>query len=54
MSQPSTSMRPEVGSNNPSNMAMVVVLPAPFPPSSAVVPPRRTLKLSASTATTSP
>jgi hypothetical protein len=35
-------------------MAMVVVLPAPLPPSSAQVAPRATVKLMPSTARTEP
>src|SRR5256885_1531233 len=54
MSTPSTSMSPAVGSSRPSNMAMVVVLPAPLPPSSPSTAPGGTAKVRSSTATTSP
>ena len=54
MSAPKTLASPEVGVTRPMSMAMVVVLPAPLPPSSAVMDPRRRLKSMASTATTSP
>ena len=47
-------MRPEVGTSRPSSMAIVVVLPAPLPPSSPTVPPAGTVKLMSSTASTSP
>ena len=43
-------MRPEVGSTSPMIMAMVVVLPAPLPPSSPVMLPRAMRKLMPSTA----
>src|SRR3989344_3433478 len=52
MSTPKTEMLPEVGSSNPSSMESVVVLPAPLPPSSAVVERSATSKLTSSTAMT--
>src|SRR5437660_672578 len=54
MSTPSTSISPAVGSSSPSSMAMVVVLPAPLPPSSPSTAPGATAKVRSSTATTSP
>src|SRR6266851_4566006 len=54
MSMPSTLISPAVGSSSPSSMAMVVVLPAPLPPSSPSTVPRGTAKVRSSTATTSP
>jgi hypothetical protein len=54
MSSPSTVTRPALGAKRPSRIAMVVVLPAPFAPSSAVVLPAGTAKLRSETATTSP
>ena len=39
MSAPSTVTVPEVGMTRPMIMAMVVVLPAPLPPSSPVIEP---------------
>jgi hypothetical protein len=51
MSMPSTAMSPLVGLSAPSRMASVVVLPAPLPPSSAVIEPRATVKETSSTAT---
>ena len=50
MSSPSTVIRPALGASRPSSIAIVVVLPAPLAPSSAVVLPRGTAKLSSSTA----
>ena len=50
MSSPSIRTAPAVGSNRPSSIAKVVVLPAPLPPSSAAVAPRATLKPIPSTA----
>ena len=50
MSSPSTCTVPEVGNNRPSRIDRVVVLPAPLPPSNAVVMPRATVKLIPSTA----
>jgi len=44
MSSPSTVTRPAVGVSTPSRIDSVVVLPAPLPPSSAVVVPARTAK----------
>src|SRR3989344_3662359 len=52
MSTPKTEMLPEVGSSSPSSMESVVVLPAPLPPSSAVVERSATSKLTSSTAMT--
>ena len=43
-------MRPEVGSTSPMIMAMVVVLPAPLPPSSPVMLPRAMRNETSSTA----
>jgi hypothetical protein len=40
MSWPSAVTRPEVGTSRPEQHAMVVVLPAPLPPSSPQVAPR--------------
>src|SRR5437879_8171561 len=54
MSTPCTSISPAVGSSSPSSMAMVVVLPAPLPPSSPSTAPGATAKVRSSTATTSP
>ena len=54
MSKPSTATVPEVGNSSPSSIEIVVVLPAPLPPSSATVAPRGTEKLMASTAATVP
>src|SRR5476649_691495 len=54
MSMPSTWISPIVGSSRPSNMAMVVVLPAPLPPSRPSTAPRGTVKVRSSTATTVP
>jgi hypothetical protein len=39
MSVPSTVTRPDVGITSPMMVAMVVVLPAPLPPSSPVTEP---------------
>jgi len=39
MSAPSTVTRPEVGVVSPMMVAMVVVLPAPLPPSRPVIEP---------------
>jgi ABC-2 type transport system ATP-binding protein len=50
MGWPSTWMRPEVGSTSPMIMAMVVVLPAPLPPSSPVMLPRAMRNETSSTA----
>ncbi|CUU43680.1 hypothetical protein BVIRIDIS_27060 [Blastochloris viridis] len=44
-------MRPWVGRTSPMVMAMVVVLPAPLPPSSPVTEPAARAKLMPSTAT---
>ena len=41
MSAPNTRASPEVGTTSPISMEMVVVLPAPLPPSSAVIEPAR-------------
>src|SRR5580704_12426135 len=54
MSTPSTWISPAVGSSSPSSMAMVVVLPAPLPPSKPSTAPRGTEKVRSSTATISP
>ena len=54
MSAPSTVTEPEVGVSRPSKIDSVVVLPAPLPPSSAVVEPAWTAKLTPSTAVTVP
>ena len=43
-------MLPLVGSSNPISIEIIVVLPAPFPPSKAVIVPSSTLKLISSTA----
>ena len=53
-SSPSTVTRPALAASSPRMMAIVVVLPAPLAPSSAVVEPVGTSKLTRSTATTSP
>src|SRR5215469_2217478 len=50
MSQPSTVARPKVGTTRPRIMAMVVVLPAPLPPSRPTVHPFGTVKFTSSTA----
>ena len=47
-------MRPPEGTSRPSSMAMVVVLPAPLPPSSPQVAPRGMLKDRRSTAGAAP
>src|SRR3989344_3197396 len=52
MSTPKMETLPEVGSSSPSSMESVVVLPAPLPPSSAVVDCAATSKLMSSTAIT--
>ena len=52
MSTPSTETAPEVGSNRPKSMAMVVVLPAPLPPNSPVTVPAAISTLRSSTAST--
>ena len=54
MSSPKTVTDPEVGRSNPSRMERVVVLPAPLPPSSAIIEPSATEKPMESTAVTSP
>jgi hypothetical protein len=54
MSQPSTVMAPAVGVSTPSSIDSVVVLPAPLPPSSAVVVPARTENDTSRTASTGP
>ena len=53
MSQPNTRASPAVGTTNPISMEMVVVLPAPLPPSSAVIEPLRRVNVMPSTAVTS-
>ena len=50
MSRPSSRMRPAVGRYKPESTLSVVVLPEPFGPISAWMPPRPTLKLTPSTA----
>src|SRR5581483_3094274 len=54
MSTPKRRTSPALGSKRPSSIARVVVLPAPLPPSSAVVTPRATVKSMPSTAIVSP
>ena len=54
ISAPSTVARPAVGVRSPSSIESVVVLPAPLPPRSAVVVPRRTANETRSTATMRP
>ena len=54
MSQLSTEIEPAVGVSTPSSIDSVVVLPAPLPPSSAVVVPARTTKEIPLTASTLP
>jgi hypothetical protein len=54
MSAPNTRASPEVGITSPISMEMVVVLPAPLPPSRAVMEPSPSVKLMPSTAVTSP
>src|SRR5215475_11907082 len=54
MSTPRTLIEPEVGVSTPSSIDNVVVLPAPLPPSSAVVVPCRTAKEMPLTASTLP
>src|SRR5688572_4389613 len=53
-SQPATRASPEVGASSPVSILMVVVLPAPFGPRKPNTSPRRTAKLTWSTATKSP
>ena len=53
-SSPSTDTRPASGRRNPSSVSIVVVLPAPFGPSTAVICPAAASKLTPSTAVTSP
>src|SRR6185312_15720250 len=53
MSCPSTSAWPAVGSRRPSSMEMVVVLPAPLPPSRATMRPSATVNEMPFTAGTS-
>jgi hypothetical protein len=50
MSAPNTRASPEVATTSPISMEMVVVLPAPLPPSSAVMEPVAKSKLMPSTA----
>ena len=50
MSAPNTRASPDVGMTRPISMEMVVVLPAPLPPSSAVIAPLCKVKLMPSTA----
>ena len=47
-------MLPAVGISRPSSIAIVVVLPAPLPPSSPTVAPAGTVKSMSSTASVSP
>ncbi len=54
MSAPSTRTSPDVGTTSPISIAIVVVLPAPLPPSNAVVVPRASAKSMPSTAVTLP
>ena len=54
ISAPSTVARPPLGVRSPSSIDSVVVLPAPLPPRSAVVVPRRTANVIRFTATTRP
>src|SRR5476649_2825920 len=54
MSMPSTWISPAVGSSRPSSIEIVVVLPAPLPPSRPSTAPRGTANVRSSTATTSP
>jgi hypothetical protein len=53
-SAPSTWTVPAVGARNPSRISIVVVLPAPFGPSSAVTCPEATSKLTSCTAVNRP
>src|SRR5690348_4217829 len=53
-SSPSTVTRPASGRRYPSQISMVVVLPAPFGPSTAVTAPRCARRLSPSTAAVCP
>jgi hypothetical protein len=54
MSKPSTLTRPEVGATSDRIMPIVVVLPAPLPPSRPVTLPAAIRKEIASTAVASP
>src|SRR6202012_3498017 len=54
MSWPSTMARPTVGTTRPMIIAMVVVLPAPLPPSRPTVQPFGTTKFTSSTAQCAP
>ena len=51
---PSTVAAPAVGRTRPSSIRSVVVLPAPFGPRKPYTSPRRTVRLTASTASRSP
>ena len=53
MSAPNTRASPEVGTTRPISMEMVVVLPAPLPPSRAVMAPLASVKVMPFTAATS-
>ena len=53
-SVPSTRTAPAVGAWKPSRISIVVVLPAPFGPSSAVTSPAAAVKLTSSTAVKPP
>ena len=52
--KPNNSMLPAVGVRTPSSMEMVVVLPAPLPPSSPTVSPGATENVIPRTASTVP
>ncbi len=54
MSAPSTFTRPAVGATSPIIMPMVVVLPAPLPPSNPVTEPCASEKEIPATAIVSP
>jgi len=54
MSTPWMRTSPELGVSRPSNIEIVVVLPAPFPPRSALTRPSSTEKLIPRTAVMSP
>src|SRR5436309_15137887 len=51
---PSIVTEPDVGSINPASIRIVVVLPAPFGPSSATISPRATSNVMASTTRRAP
>ena len=54
MSTPSIFTNPEVGSDRPARMRIVVVFPAPFGPRKPKISPGATVRLSRSTAVKSP